>query len=65
MMMMMLLQLHFVNDDDIDDEKNFQWFIDVLVNVLDVDDNATLSFSWWCIDSSQLLLMLLVKYPSC
>jgi hypothetical protein len=33
LMMMMLLQLHVVNDDDIDDEKNFRRFIDVPVSV--------------------------------
>ena len=45
MMMMMLLQLHVVNDDVIDDEKNFRWFIDVSVNVPDGDDVAALSLS--------------------
>jgi hypothetical protein len=32
-------------DDDIDDEKKFQSFVDVPVNVLDVDDNGSLSLS--------------------
>ena len=45
MMMMMLLQLHVVNDDDIDDEKNFWSFIDVSVSVPNVDDDVALSFS--------------------
>ena len=58
MMTMMLFQLHAVNNDVIDDEKNFRWFIDVPVSVPDVDDDASL-----------LLLMMLywamlVEYPS-
>ena len=44
--MMMLFQLHVVNDDDIDDEKNFRWFIDVSVSVPDANDDVSLSFSW-------------------
>jgi hypothetical protein len=44
MMMMMLLQLHAINDDDIDDEKNFRRFIDVAVSVSDIDDDVALSF---------------------
>ena len=55
MMMMMLFQLHAVNDDDIDDEKNFRWFIDMPVNVPDADDVAALSLSPDDV----------VEYPSC
>ena len=57
-MMMMLHQLHAVNDDDIDDEKNFQWFIDMSVNVPDVDDVDALSLSlfWWCCIENTLLV---------
>ena len=44
MMMMMPLQLHDV-DDDIDDEKNFWWFIDIPVSVTDVVDAIYLSLS--------------------
>ena len=44
-MMMMLLEHHAVNDDDIDDEKNFRWFIYVQVSVPDVDDVVALSLS--------------------
>jgi len=39
---MMPFQLPAV-DDDIDDEKNFRWFVDVSFNVWDVDDVADLS----------------------
>ena len=46
MMMMILLHLHALNNDFIDDEKNFQWFIDVLVSVPDVVDVIALSLSW-------------------
>ena len=45
-MMKMLLQLHAVNDDDIDDDKNFWWFVDMPINVPDVDDIVALSLSW-------------------
>ena len=45
MMMMMLLQLHAVKDDVIDDDKNFQWFIDMIVSAPDADDVASLSLS--------------------
>ena len=41
---MMPFQLPVV-DDDIDDEKNFWWFIDMPVSVQDVDDVASLSLS--------------------
>jgi hypothetical protein len=44
-MMMMILHLHVVNDDVIDDEKNFRLFIDMPVSVPDVFDVATLSLS--------------------
>ena len=44
-MMMMLLQLHAVKDDVIDDKKNFRWFIDVPVNVPNDDDVVSLSLS--------------------
>jgi hypothetical protein len=44
MMMMMPFQLHVV-DDDIDDEKNFRSFIDMLVSVQDDDDVFSLSLS--------------------
>jgi hypothetical protein len=40
-----LLHIHVVNDDDIDDEKNFRLFIDVSVNVPDANDDVALSFS--------------------
>jgi hypothetical protein len=45
MMMMILLQLHVVNDDVIDDEKNFRSFVDVPISVPDVDDVVALSLS--------------------
>jgi hypothetical protein len=44
MMMMMSFQLPVV-DDDIDDEKKFQSFIDMIVSVLYVFDVASLSLS--------------------
>ena len=43
-MMMMSFQL-LVVDDDIDDEKNFLWFIDMLFSVPYVVDVASLSLS--------------------
>jgi hypothetical protein len=43
-MMMMPFQLPVV-DDDIDDEKNFRWFIDMPVSVPDVVDVVSLSLS--------------------
>ena len=46
-MMMMPFQL-LVVDDDIDDEKKFQWFIDMPVSVPDTVDVVALSLSWWC-----------------
>ena len=52
MRMMMLLQLHDVNDDD---EKIFWWFIDMLVIVPDVVDVVSLSLSPDDV----------VEYPSC
>jgi hypothetical protein len=42
MMMMTLLQLHAVNDGDIDDEKKIRWFIDAPVSVPDADDDVVL-----------------------
>ena len=53
-MMMMPFQLHVV-DDDIDDEKNFRWFIDMPVSVPEVVDVAAISLSP---DN-------VVEYPSC
>ena len=44
-MMMILLQLHDVKYDNIDDEKNFRCFIDVPVSVPYVDDVVSLSLS--------------------
>ena len=44
-MMMMLLHLHAMKDDVIDDEKNFLWFIDMPVSVPDADDVAALSLT--------------------
>jgi hypothetical protein len=44
-MIMILFQLHDVNDDVIDDEKNFRCFIDVPVSVPNVVDVAALSLS--------------------
>ena len=41
----MLLQLHAINDDDIDDEKNFRRFIDVPSSVPNVVDDVVLSFA--------------------
>ena len=43
MSMMMLLQIHVVNDDDIDDDKKILWFVDVPFSVPDVVDDASLS----------------------
>jgi len=43
-MMMMPFQLPTMNDD-IDDEKNFRWFIDMSVSVLDDVDVVALSLS--------------------
>jgi hypothetical protein len=43
-MMVMSFQLHVV-DDDIDDEKNFRWFIDMPVSVPYVVDVPSLSLS--------------------
>jgi hypothetical protein len=34
-----------MNDDDIDDEKNFQRFINVSIGVPNIDDDVALSFS--------------------
>ena len=42
-MVIMLLHLHGVNEDDIDDEKKIWWFIDMPVSVLDVVDDVSLS----------------------
>jgi len=50
-MMMMLLQLHAVNDD----KKNFRWFIDMSAGVLDDVDVVSLSLSPDDV----------VEYPSC
>ena len=44
MMMMMPFQLPVVNDD-IDDEKNFRWFIDMSISVPDVVVVSYLSLS--------------------
>ena len=54
-MMMMILQLQDVNDDVIDGEKNFRWFIDMPVNFPDAVDVVALSLS---LDD-------VVEYPSC
>ena len=53
-MMMMPFQLSPVNDD-IDDEKNFWWFIDMPISVPDVVDVVGLSLSPDDV----------VEYPSC
>jgi hypothetical protein len=45
MQMMMMLQLHAVNDDVVDHEKNSQWFIDMPVSAQDDDDVVALSLS--------------------
>ena len=43
---MMMMPFHLLAvDDDIDDEKNFWWFIDMLVSVPDAVDVAALSLS--------------------
>ena len=41
----MLFQIHVVNEDNIDDEKNFWWFVDMSFSVPDVDDDVSLSLS--------------------
>ena len=57
MTMMILFQFHDVNDDVIDDEKNFWWFIDVPFSVPDANDVVSLSLSLSPDD--------VVEYPSC
>ena len=51
----MLLQLHAVKDDFIDDQKKNWWFIDMSASVSDVVDVVSLSLSHDDV----------VEYPSC
>ena len=45
-MQMMMMPFHLLDvDDDIDDEKNFRWFIDMSDSVPYVVDVASLSLS--------------------
>ena len=53
---MMMMPFHLLDvDDNIDDEKNFRWFIDMTVSVPDAVDVVALSFSPDDV----------VEYPSC